>query len=120
MAIPSRVMGTGNSPQSTEAICGKGAVGLVATGTTIADAFLLTNENNTFTTSSASTGVRLLPTEVGAQIVIRNDSGVSLTIYPYSVASTINAGATSLALATAKTAVFFATSATTWVSITTA
>ena len=120
MSIPSRVLGAGNSPMSTQAICGTGAVGLVALGTTIADALLLSADYNTLTTSSASTGVRLLPTEAGATVVIRNDSGVTVTVYPYSVASTINASATSLALATAKTAVFYATSATTWVSITTA
>jgi hypothetical protein len=120
MSIPSRVLGAGNSPLSTQSICGTGAVGLVALGTTIADALLLSADYNTLTTSSASTGVRLLPTEAGATVVIRNDSGVTVVVYPYSVASTINAGATSLSLATAKTAVFYATSATTWVSITTA
>jgi len=113
-------MGAGNSPLTAETICGTGAVGLVALGTTIADALLLSADYNTLTTSSASTGVRLLPTEAGATVVIRNDSGVTIAVYPYSVASTINAGATSLSLATAKTAVFYATSATTWVSITTA
>jgi len=120
MTIPSRVLGAGNSSLSTQSICGTGAVGLVALGTTIADALLLSADYNTLTTSSASTGVRLLPTEAGATVVIRNDSGVTIAVYPYSVASTINAGATSLSLATAKTAVFYATSATTWVSITTA
>ena len=120
MTIPSRVLGAGNSPLSTQSICGTGTVGLVAVGTTITDALLLSTSQNTITTSSASTGVRLPPTEDGARVIIRNDSGVTIAVYPYSVASTINAGATSLSLATAKTAVFYATSATTWVSITTA
>lgn len=120
MTFPSRVLGAGNSPLSTSSICGTGAVGLVALGTTIADALLLSVSQNTITTSSASTGVRLPPTEDGAKVVIRNDSGVTVTVYPYSVASTINAGASSLALATAKTAVFYGMSGTTWASITTA
>jgi len=44
---------------------------------------------------------------------------VTVTVYPYSVASTINAGATSLALATAKTAVFYGMSGTTWAAVVT-
>jgi hypothetical protein len=113
-------MGAGNSSLSTQAICGTGAVALVALGSTIADALLLSADYNTITTSASGTGVRLLPTEVGATVAIRNDSGQTITVYPFSVASTINAGASSLSLATAKTAVFYATSATTWIAITTA
>ena len=120
MTIPSRVLGAGNSPLSTQAICGSGTVGLVALGTTITDALLLATSQSTITTSAAGTGVRLLPTEDGAKVVIRNDSGQTITVYPNSVASTINAGATSLALPTAKTAIFFGMSATTWAAVVTA
>ena len=119
MAIPSRVLASGNSPLSTTSICGDGATGLVALGSTIADALQLSAVWNTVTTSSASTGLSLPPTEVGAMVGVRNDSGQTIVIYPKS-GSTINAAASSLNVATAKTVILFATSATTWASVTTA
>ena len=119
MPIPSRMLAMGNAPGSTTAIAGYGTTGLVATGTTIADALQLSADFNTITTSSASTGVILPPTEAGAVVVIRNDSGQTITVYPKS-GSTINAAASTLSVATAKTVVFYGMSATTWASITTA
>jgi hypothetical protein len=119
MAIPSRVLASGNSPLSTTSICGDGTTGLVAVGSTIADALQLSAVWNTITTSSASTGVILPPTEVGAMIGIRNDSGQTVTVYP-KAGSTINAAASTLTVATAKTVILFATSATTWASVLTA
>ena len=98
MAIPSRVQASGNSPLSTTSICGDGATELVAVGSTIADALQLSAVWNTITTSSASTGVILPPTEVGAMIGIRNDSGQTVTVYPKS-GSTINAAASTLSVA---------------------
>lgn len=117
MAIPSRILASGNSPLATVSIAGDGAVGLVAVGTTAATALQLSAVYNTITTSSASTGVKLPPTEDGAMVGIRNDSGQTVTVYP-ATSSTINAGASSVTLATAKTMILFATSATTWASIT--
>jgi hypothetical protein len=119
MAIPSRVLASGNSPLSTTSICGDGATALVAVGSTIADALQLSAVWNTITTSSSGTGVILPPTEVGAMIGIRNDSGQTVTVYP-KAGSTINAAASTLSVATAKTVILFATSATTWASVTTA
>jgi len=119
MAIPSRVLASGNSPLSTTSICGDGATGLVAVGSTIADALQLSAVWNTITTSSSGTGVILPPTEVGAMIGIRNDSGQTVTVYP-KAGSTINAAASTLTVATAKTVILFATSATTWASVLTA
>ncbi|MSR16105.1 MAG: hypothetical protein EXR86_16470 [Gammaproteobacteria bacterium] len=119
MPIPSRVLASGNSPLSTISICGDGATGLVAVGSTIADALQLSAVWNTITTSSASTGLILPPTEVGAVVGIRNDSGQTIVLYTKS-GSTINAAATSFNIATAKTVMVFATSATTWAAITTA
>jgi hypothetical protein len=119
MAIPSRVLASGNSPLATTSICGDGATGLVALGSTIADAPQLLAVWNTVTTSSASTGLILPPTEAGAMIGVRNDSGQTIVIYPKS-GSTINAAASSLNVATAKTVILFATSATTWASVLTA
>lgn len=119
MAIPSRILASGNSPLATISIAGDGATGLVATGSSSTDALQLSAVFNTLTTSSASTGVMLPPTEAGAMVGIRNDSGQTITVYPAS-GSTINAGASSYSLATAKTALFFAPSATTWAAILTA
>ena len=119
MAFPSRILGAGNSPLSSSTICGDGATALVAVGSTIADALQLSAVWNTITTSSSGTGVILPPTEVGAMIGIRNDSGQTVTVYPKS-GSTINAAAPNLAVVTAKTVILFATSATTWASVTTA
>jgi hypothetical protein len=119
MAIPSRVLASGNSPLATTSICGDGTVGLVATGTTITDALQLSAVWNTITTSSASTGVILPPTETGAMVGIRNDSGQTITVYP-KAGSTINAAASNLSVATAKTVILFAVSATTWASVLTA
>lgn len=113
MPLPSQILAMGNSPGSTTAIVGTGATGLVATGSSITDALQLSNTFNTFTTSSASTGFILPVTEVGAWVVVRNDSGQTLTAYP-KAGSTINAGASTVTLATAKTMIFFAMSATTW------
>jgi hypothetical protein len=118
MAFPSRIMGAGNSPLSAESICGTGAVGLVALGSTAADALQLNVSNNTITTSAASTGVKLPPTESGARMTIRNDSGQTITIYPFNTSSTINAAATSVTLATAKTMLLVGMSATTWATLT--
>jgi len=111
-------MGAGNSPLTAETICGTGAVGLVATGTTAADALQLSVSNNTITTSAASTGVKLPPTESGARMIIRNDSGQTITVYPFNTSTTMNAGATSVTLATAKTMLLVGMSATTWATLT--
>ena len=118
MAIPSRVLASGNSPLATISICGDGATALVATGSTAADALQLSAVWNVFTTGSAG-GAKLPPTEVGAMVGIRNDSGNTVTVYP-STGSTVNAAAASVTLATAKTMILFATSATTWASVLTA
>lgn len=117
MPIPSRVLSSGNSGLSSTSICGDGATGLVAVGTNLATALQLSAVWNTITTSSASTGVALPPTEVGAMVGIRNDSGQTITVY-CPTGSTVNAAAASVTLATAKTMILFATSATTWASVT--
>ena len=119
MAIPSRVLASGTSPLATTSICGDGATALVATGSSITDALQLSAVWNTITSSSASTGVILPPTEVGAMVGIRNDSGQTITIYP-KAGSTINAAASTLTMVTAKSMILFATSATTWASVLTA
>lgn len=119
MAIPSRVLASGNSPLATTSICGDGATALVATGSSASDALQLSAVWNAITTSSASTGVKLPPTEVGAMVGIRNDSGQTIKVYP-ATGSTVNAAAASVDIANAKTMILFATSSTTWASVLTA
>ena len=53
-------------------------------------------------------------------MAIRNDSGQTVAVYPFSTASTINAGSSSFNVSTAKTAIFQADSGTTWMAVTTA
>ena len=118
MSILEHVMGAGNSPLSSGAICGGGATGLVATGTTSADALQLNVVWNAITTSAGSTGV-ILPKASGGFVGIRNDSGQTITVYP-GTGNTINAASSSVTLATATSMLCFKTSATTWASITSA
>ena len=116
MAIPSRVLMAGNSPLSSTTICGDVAIGLVATGTTAADALQLSAVINAITTSSASTGVKLPPTEAGARVTIYNLSGQTITIYPQT-GSTINNAAASVTVATTKSIDLIADSGTHWFSL---
>jgi hypothetical protein len=116
--IPSRVLASGNSPLATASICGDGATGLVAVGSTQAGALQLSAVMNTITTSSASTGVKLPPCEAGAVVYIYNLSGQTLTVYTNETSGvTINAavaGSTGVSVGNTKTAICIGTSATTW------
>lgn len=91
------------------------AVGLVAVGTTRADALQLTKLLSAITTSSASTGV-LLPGvahDLGSPCVglIYNASGQTINIFPDVSTNTVN-GTTVVTLATGKTCMYFKISAT--------
>lgn len=118
MAIPSRILASGNSPLATISIAGDGATGLVAVGTNQATALQLSAVFNAITTSSASTGLKLPPCEAGAVVFIYNLSGQTLQIYANETSGvTMNAavaGSTGVALGNTKTAICFGTSATTW------
>jgi len=118
MAIPSRVLASGNSPLATISICGDGATALVAVGTNQSTALQLSAVVNAITTSSASTGLKLPPCEAGAVVYIYNLSGQTLQIYTNETTGvTMNAavaGSTGVALGTTKTAICLGTSATTW------
>ena len=118
MPFIEHLMGLGTPANQAAAMAGGGATGLVATGTTATDALQLSASWNAITTSSASTGVRL-PNVSGGFIGIRNDSGQTITVYPFTGA-TVNAAASSVTLATAKTMILFQTSPTTWASVLTA
>lgn len=116
MAIPSRVLASGNSGLATISICGDGATALVAVGSTQATALQLSAVFNAIATSAASTGVKLPPCEAGAVVYIYNLAGQDLRIYSNGT-ETMNAavaGATGVLLGNTKTAICFATSATTW------
>ena len=117
MPFIEHLMGLGTPGLPASATAGSGATGLVATGTTATDALQLSGSWNTITASSASTGVKL-PNVSGGFMGIRNDSGQTISVYPYSTATTMNAGATSVTLATAKTMLVFWTSATTVATLT--
>ena len=118
MAIPSRVLASGNSGLATISICGDGATGLVAVGSTQATALQLSAVFNTVATSAASTGVKLPPCEAGAMVYIYNLAGQDLKVYTNETTGvTMNAavaGSTGVVLGNTKTAICFATSATTW------
>jgi hypothetical protein len=118
MAIPSRVLASGNSGLATISICGDGATGLVAVGSTQATALQLSAVFNTVATSAASTGVKLPPCEAGAMVYIYNLAGQDLKVYTNETTGvTMNAavaGSTGVVVGNTKTAICFATSATTW------
>ncbi|CAB3957299.1 hypothetical protein LMG7053_05247 [Achromobacter ruhlandii] len=82
MAIPSRVMASGNSAGSTGSICGGVANTLTATGTTNADALGLSAETNVVTTAATGTGVRLMPIEVVSRVTVVNLGANALLVYP--------------------------------------
>jgi hypothetical protein len=115
MTIPSRVLGSGNSPLSTQSICGTATTGITAAGTNLATAVQLSTSLNVVSTAASGTGVKLLPAENGAEMVVANDGANSLTVYALS-GSTID-GSASVSIATTKRRVFWGTSDTTWVSI---
>ena len=119
MPIPSRIMATGNSPNSATAIAGDAASGVVALGSTQTDALQLTAVYTALTTSSGSTGVKLMPCEAGAMQFIYNLTGQTMQIYSRETTGvTMNsavAGSTGVSLGNTKTAICFADSATHWV-----
>lgn len=116
MPIPSRLMGSGLPAQAAQNICGDVATSLTATGTTATDAYQLSAVINHFGTVAASTGAKLMPTEAGAMVIVRNSGASTLTLYP-PTGSTIN-GATSIAVPAATTVLVFATAGTTWFAMT--
>jgi hypothetical protein len=90
MALPSRIMGSGLPAAAATNICGDAATGLVATGSTNADALQLSAAINNVITTAASTGVKLPPTEVGGVVVVANLGANALLVYPPAL-SQINA-----------------------------
>lgn len=116
MAIPSRLMGSGVGAQAAQNICGDTATGLTATGTVAGDAYQLAAVVNQFSTVASGTGAKLMPTEPGAMVIVRNSGASTLTLYP-ATSSTIN-GSASIAVPAATTVLVFATAGTTWFAMT--
>ena len=115
---PSGIFATVGDTRNVKSIAGIGALALAATGTNQATALQLSADLNQITSSVVGGGVRLPATEEGAEIWIRNDSGQTIAIYPFETSgTTINAGAASVSLPTAKTMVLKALSPTIWASL---
>lgn len=117
-AIPTRLMGTGNSALSAQAICGGVANTLTAAGTTNANALALSAEINVVTTTAASTGVRLMPVEAGAAVLVANQGANALLVYPGTGVQidALTATTGGFSVPAGKSAVFYGVSSTQWIS----
>lgn len=83
MALPSRIMGSGvSSALGATQIVGDVADNLTALGSTQGTALLLSTAINIVTTAAASTGVILMPSEVGAEVYVCNLGANALSVYP--------------------------------------
>ena len=82
MAIPSRLTGSGLAGQAATNICGDVGNSLTATGSTYADALQLSAVVNRATTTASGTGVKLMPAESGASVVVINSGANALLVYP--------------------------------------
>lgn len=91
MAILSRLMGVGTPAAQAVETVGTSATGLVATGTTNADALRLNAVNNRVTTTASGTGVALPPIEPGSSVVVMNSGANALLVYPGTTGAQINA-----------------------------
>ncbi len=91
--------------------------GIVATGTTVADAFQLKATINQLATVAASTGVKLPLANIGQSVTIYNDGASAVTIYDaHGLTIDGTAGATGVALTNALRAIFTRMTATNWES----
>jgi hypothetical protein len=115
MTLPSRVLGSGVSQLSTVAICGDGQDDIVAAGTSAGNATQLVAIFNSIDTSTAGSGVKLPPTEMGAVIMVANSGAHSVTVYPQT-GSSINQ-VSSASIAKDHSSLFFAVTNTQWYSM---
>lgn len=101
MAVKSRMMGHGFSPYQAGSIAGSGDTALTATGSSSADALLLSSHHNAFSTVGASTGgILSSQCTAGDAVFVFNGGASTLTIYP-PTGSTVN-NTTSATIATLK------------------
>ena len=106
-------LATGTPPITAKGLGGD-VQSLVLAGSTAADATQITSPKVIITTSSAGGAILFAPT-AGDSVMIKNEGGNTCTLYPHT-GGTINT-TTSLSVATAKSVVVFASSATAWHSI---
>jgi len=115
MPFRSHIMAAGNSPNSAATITGGGSrTQIVAVGTNQATALQSTNSWNSIGTSSASTGIKLVTCEEGAQQGFINLSGQTITFYPHETSGVTINNTTSYALANNGVAVFIAYADNAW------
>lgn len=120
MPYAQTVMSGGVSAQGAQAMAGGGASGLVAVGTTNADALQLgALTAHQITTSSASTGVILKAGVPGDWCVVENNSGQTIYIYPPSGAqiNALTATTQGLSSANGKNTLLVCISATKWLAV---
>lgn len=72
----------GTSAMSAQAINGRIATGLTATGTIITDALDLNATINVFSTVASGTGAQLYPMQLGDEMEVYNGGANSLKVYP--------------------------------------
>jgi hypothetical protein len=111
-------MGSGLSPLAANTVCGTVDNTLTAAGTTNADALALSAIINNVTTTASGTGVKLMPAEVGASVVVSNQGANALLVYPFASgqinALTVTTGGFSVGAG--KTVILFGVSGTNWVT----
>lgn len=120
MPYAKRVMGGGTSAGQANAIVGGASDGIVATGSTYADAYQLAPVNAVrIGTSSASTGVKLSVGGPGDSVAIYNNSGQTQLIYPPSGAqiNALTATTQGFSMTDGLKASFYCTSATHWFAV---
>lgn len=113
-------MGSGMAAQAANNIVGDVTSGVTALGTNQGTAYQCVSVGTEVTSAAGSTGVTLLPGNVGDMLWVYNgNSGNTITIYPNGT-DTLNNGATSITLAVNKMMLFIKRSSTAWSSVLTA
>lgn len=77
---------------------------LTATGTTIADALVLTSFINLVGTAAASTGVKIPDVPVGGIVIVQNNGANAINVWPHSALGTLNGGTAGAAVTCAAAA----------------
>lgn len=111
------LMGSGNSPLTTQASLGVPKTGLTAAGNNQATAFALPSDFNVFSTVSSSTGTTLPPSpNVTDTYIVVNHGAQTLSVYPATATGKIANGSAGAAFSVAatKTATFLALGSDTW------
>lgn len=114
MTFKSNAMGSGTPANQAGSIIGGVAAGLTATGTTQADALLITASNNQYTTVASGAGA-IAPSymQPGDYFRVFNNGANALLVYPISGAAINNGSANAgFSVAANKSAQFFMLSST--------